>query len=111
MERKVTFSLCWGCFLPSCFGSPLAPGDQTRQNLLPSFVLHVPFSQFYMADTDWDLISSYAGLLCLASLSIYCGAFGSLSVRSRPFTLHHLVRALVDQATRSNGPKSEPAPE
>ncbi|KAN0090857.1 Signal peptide peptidase domain containing protein [Tylopilus felleus] len=31
-----------------------------------------------MADTDWDLISSYAGLLCLASVSVCCGAFGSL---------------------------------
>ncbi|KAI9572203.1 signal peptide peptidase-domain-containing protein [Boletus coccyginus] len=30
------------------------------------------------SDWDWDLISSYAGLLCLASVSIYCGAFGSL---------------------------------
>ncbi|KAG1869819.1 signal peptide peptidase-domain-containing protein [Suillus tomentosus] len=31
-----------------------------------------------MASTDWDLISSYAGLLCLASISIYVGAHGSL---------------------------------
>ncbi|KAG1816134.1 signal peptide peptidase-domain-containing protein [Suillus subaureus] len=31
-----------------------------------------------MASTDWDLISSYAGLLCLASISIYAGAHGSL---------------------------------
>lgn len=39
-----------------------------------------------MADTDWDLIASYAGLLCLASVSIYCGAFDSLPVR-RFFTV------------------------
>ncbi|KAH0827482.1 signal peptide peptidase-domain-containing protein [Lanmaoa asiatica] len=37
-----------------------------------------------MADTDWDLISSYAGLLCLAGVSIYCGAFDSLPVRPLP---------------------------
>ncbi|KII92377.1 hypothetical protein PLICRDRAFT_154841 [Plicaturopsis crispa FD-325 SS-3] len=31
-----------------------------------------------MADLDWDLLSSYAGLLSLATISIYAGAFGSL---------------------------------
>lgn len=31
-----------------------------------------------MNDPDWDLISSYAGLLCLASISIFAGAHGSL---------------------------------
>ncbi|KAF9222506.1 hypothetical protein BS17DRAFT_782953 [Gyrodon lividus] len=31
-----------------------------------------------MREVDWDLISSYAGLLGLASFSIYCGAFASL---------------------------------
>jgi minor histocompatibility antigen H13 len=31
-----------------------------------------------MTDTDWDLLSSYAGLLSLATASIYAGAFGSL---------------------------------
>jgi minor histocompatibility antigen H13 len=31
-----------------------------------------------MADTDWDLLSSYVGLLSLATVSIYAGAFGSL---------------------------------
>ncbi|KAF9244888.1 signal peptide peptidase-domain-containing protein [Melanogaster broomeanus] len=31
-----------------------------------------------MEDVDWDLISSYAGLLGLASFSIYCGALASL---------------------------------
>ncbi|KAF8556135.1 hypothetical protein OG21DRAFT_1506922 [Imleria badia] len=39
-----------------------------------------------MADTDWDLISSYAGLLCLASVSVYCGAFGSLPPTPRDRT-------------------------
>ncbi|KAH9931133.1 signal peptide peptidase-domain-containing protein [Epithele typhae] len=32
------------------------------------------------AATDWDLISSYAGLLSLACASIYAGSHGSLSV-------------------------------
>lgn len=31
-----------------------------------------------MSGIDWDLLSSYAGLLALASGSIYAGAFGSL---------------------------------
>ncbi|KAF8844712.1 hypothetical protein BDN67DRAFT_673149 [Paxillus ammoniavirescens] len=31
-----------------------------------------------MGEVDWDLISSYAGLLGLASISIYWGAFASL---------------------------------
>ncbi|KAL1942090.1 hypothetical protein VTO73DRAFT_6620 [Trametes versicolor] len=34
------------------------------------------------AGTDWDLLSSYAGLLSLACGSIYAGAHGSLSSRS-----------------------------
>ncbi|RPD59796.1 hypothetical protein L227DRAFT_575784 [Lentinus tigrinus ALCF2SS1-6] len=34
------------------------------------------------AGTDWDLISSYAGLLSLACISIYAGSHGSLSKRS-----------------------------
>ncbi|KAH9858832.1 signal peptide peptidase-domain-containing protein [Lenzites betulinus] len=34
------------------------------------------------AGTDWDLLSSYAGLLSLACTSIYAGAHGSLSNRS-----------------------------
>ncbi len=33
------------------------------------------------AETDWDLLSSYAGLLSLACVSIYAGSHGSLSVR------------------------------
>lgn len=33
-----------------------------------------------MGGTDWDLLSSYAGLLVLATFSIYAGAFGSLPV-------------------------------
>ncbi|KAG2154396.1 signal peptide peptidase-domain-containing protein [Suillus bovinus] len=37
-----------------------------------------------MASTDWDLISSYAGLLCLASISIYAGAHGSLPTPKKP---------------------------
>ncbi|KAI1794175.1 signal peptide peptidase-domain-containing protein [Ganoderma leucocontextum] len=35
-----------------------------------------------VADTDWDLISSYAGLLSLACASIYAGSHGSLSSKS-----------------------------
>ncbi|KAG9316333.1 signal peptide peptidase-domain-containing protein [Chiua virens] len=46
----------------------------------PSFV----FCLFlYMANTDWDLISSYAGLLCLSTVSVYCGAFASLPTAPR----------------------------
>ncbi|KAG1832447.1 signal peptide peptidase-domain-containing protein [Suillus variegatus] len=37
-----------------------------------------------MVSTDWDLISSYAGLLCLASISIYVGAHGSLPTPKKP---------------------------
>ena len=31
-------------------------------------------------DVDWDLVSSYAGLLSLATFCVYTGAYGSLSV-------------------------------
>jgi hypothetical protein len=33
-----------------------------------------------LPDMDWDLLSSYAGLLGLAMFSIYAGAYGSLPV-------------------------------
>ena len=33
-----------------------------------------------MNTIDWDLLSSYAGLLSLATLSIYAGSYGSLPV-------------------------------
>lgn len=33
-------------------------------------------------NADWDLISSYAGLLTLACTSIYAGSFGSVKVAS-----------------------------
>ncbi|KAG1777745.1 signal peptide peptidase-domain-containing protein [Suillus placidus] len=36
-----------------------------------------------MTSPDWDLISSYAGLLCLASISIYAGAHGSLPAKPK----------------------------
>ncbi|TBU33763.1 signal peptide peptidase-domain-containing protein [Dichomitus squalens] len=41
-----------------------------------------------VASTDWDLLSSYAGLLSLACASIYAGSYGSLSSKSfkRPGT-------------------------
>lgn len=45
---------------------------------LPAFA---PSFCHSMPGTDWDLISSYVGLVCLASISIYCGAFDSLPVR------------------------------
>ncbi|KDR75926.1 hypothetical protein GALMADRAFT_248732 [Galerina marginata CBS 339.88] len=32
-------------------------------------------------EVDWDLVSSYAGLLGLATVSIYAGAYGSLPRR------------------------------
>lgn len=34
----------------------------------------------YLKTVDWDLLSSYAGLLGLALFSIYAGAHGSLPV-------------------------------
>ena len=65
-----------------------------------------------MADTDWDLVSSYAGLLCLATLSIYCGALGSLPVRPSFVTLQPWSERndTLVEPTRSNGPKRESAP-
>jgi hypothetical protein len=36
---------------------------------------------------DWDLLSSYAGLLSLATVSIYAGAFSSLPVRDSNFPI------------------------
>ncbi|TFY67568.1 hypothetical protein EVJ58_g1535 [Rhodofomes roseus] len=36
--------------------------------------------------TDWDLISSYAGLLSLATLSIYAGSHGSVTLRKAKYT-------------------------
>ena len=36
---------------------------------------------------DWDLISSYAGLLTLATCSVYAGSFGSLKVSAHIFPL------------------------
>lgn len=33
---------------------------------------------------DWDLFSSYTGLLTLAALAIYTGSFGSLSYKGKP---------------------------
>lgn len=43
-----------------------------------------------MNDLDWDLLSSYAGLLSLASASIYAGSFGSLPAGT-PLRLRRLV--------------------
>ncbi|KAL5523864.1 hypothetical protein ACEPAG_8037 [Sanghuangporus baumii] len=37
-----------------------------------------------MVQQDWDLISSYAGLLSLATFSVYAGSFGSLSPPRKP---------------------------
>ncbi|KAF7793822.1 hypothetical protein EIP86_004943 [Pleurotus ostreatoroseus] len=33
--------------------------------------------------TDWDLLSSYAGLLALATFSVYTGSYGSLPPEKR----------------------------
>ena len=33
-----------------------------------------------MSQQDWHLISSYAGILTLATFSVYAGSFGSLKV-------------------------------
>ncbi|KAH8119344.1 signal peptide peptidase-domain-containing protein [Phellopilus nigrolimitatus] len=37
-----------------------------------------------MAGQDWNLLSSYAGLLGLATLSVYTGSFGSLKAPRKP---------------------------
>jgi len=37
-----------------------------------------------MDNVDWDLVAADVGLLTLASLSIFAGAFGSLPVRANP---------------------------
>lgn len=47
-------------------------------------------SHCQMNDLDWDLLSSYAGLLSLASASIYAGSFGSLPAGT-PLRLRRLV--------------------
>lgn len=39
---------------------------------------------------DWDLLASYAGLLSLATLSIYAGAYGSLPVSRGTLVLAHI---------------------
>ncbi|EEB89190.1 hypothetical protein MPER_12739 [Moniliophthora perniciosa FA553] len=36
-----------------------------------------------LASADWDVLSSYAGLLGLACFSIYCGSYGSLSDKTK----------------------------
>ena len=66
LTRKAVLMFC------TCSGK-LAENKQTA----PEQVIHT-----LMLDLDWDLLSSYAGLLSLASLSIYAGAFGSLPVRA-----------------------------
>jgi hypothetical protein len=35
-------------------------------------------------DIDWDLLSSYGGLLSLATLSIYVGSYASIPVGVKP---------------------------
>ncbi|KAF9268677.1 hypothetical protein L218DRAFT_523744 [Marasmius fiardii PR-910] len=53
---------------------------------VPSFssILDVNWKALLPGDKgiDWDLFSSYGGLLGLACLSIYCGAYGSLRSRT-----------------------------
>ena len=52
----------------------------------PNFCFKFQRSNFEMfSNMDWDLLSSYAGLLSLATASIYAGAFGSLPVRDPSF--------------------------
>ena len=58
------------------FGFRHLPVTRIRGDTLPQVTSNVSS----MADTDWDLLSSYAGLLSLATFSIYAGAFGSLPV-------------------------------
>ncbi|KLO18374.1 hypothetical protein SCHPADRAFT_866725 [Schizopora paradoxa] len=37
-----------------------------------------------MTDVDWDLLSSYAGILSLATISVYSGSYGSLKAPPKP---------------------------
>ena len=47
------------------------------------FDTHAVGSQLLVAESmsDWDLLSSYAGLLTLATFSVFAGSYGSLPVR------------------------------
>lgn len=42
----------------------------------------IPGHNMANKDLDWDLLSSYLGLLTLATTSIYAGSLGSLTVSS-----------------------------
>lgn len=46
---------------------------------------------------DLDLISSYVGLLSLATFSIYAGSHGSLKVRMKGLKLSHLQEFVILQ--------------
>ena len=54
-----------------------------------------------MSTYDWDLLSSYAGLLSLAAFSIYTGSFGSLPVRVYLSLCGR--RVLIDRTTGTKG--------
>jgi hypothetical protein len=50
-----------------------------------------------MANTgvDWDILSSYAGLLSLATVSIYAGSYGSLPVSYSSLIIVQLLTAFL----------------
>lgn len=58
------------------------------------------------AGTDWDLLSSYAGLLSLACGSIYAGAHGSLSVRNSHVDILPALRSVVFRVIEPEYPVS-----
>lgn len=72
------------------------PNTRPRHPKRPFF--RPPSANMSVADTDWDLISSYAGLVSLACTSIYAGSYGSLSVRLLPI----LVRSSCSTSANTN---------
>lgn len=71
------------------------PTVQRRRGIIHTYKsthLHATMSA---AGTDWDLLSSYAGLLSLACGSIYAGAHGSLSVRNSHVDILPALRSVV----------------
>ncbi|KAG6862258.1 hypothetical protein C0995_002189 [Termitomyces sp. Mi166 len=49
-----------------------------------------------MGGLDWDLLSSYAGILILACGSVYAGSFGSLPIGNMAFTIKKNAKSTDD---------------
>ena len=62
-----------------------------------------------MTDVDLDLLFSYAGILSLATLSVYSGSYGSLKVSGDSFSF--LEKAPngfpLEGTSKTKGPKDE----